>query len=170
MGFTRVPADKWLDAARAAKRQGWELASLCGVDRLGMEGAEHRFEVIAQLLHKEKKERWAAYIGAPGEPPTVPSISEVWPTANFMEREAYDMFGIHFEGHPNLTRILMPDEWEGHPLRKDYGVGKVEVEFIPQPFIQIESPGQSPKSDEAGIELDELGQPVTSKRDPQVRT
>jgi NADH-quinone oxidoreductase subunit C len=170
MGFTRVPADKWLNAARDAKRQGWELMALCGVDRLSIEGAEPRFEVVVQLLHKENRERWAAYIGAVGEPPTVPSITEVWPTANFMEREAYDMFGIHFEGHPNLTRILMPDEWEGHPLRKDYGVGKVTVEFIPQPFIQVAAPGQSPKSGEAGIELDELGQPVTSKRNRQVQT
>jgi NADH:ubiquinone oxidoreductase subunit C len=77
-----------------------------------------------------------------------------------MEREAYDMFGIVFEGHPNLTRILMPDEWEGHPLRKDYGVGKVPVEFRPQPFLQIETPGQAPSSEDARREVDRLGQAV----------
>jgi NADH-quinone oxidoreductase subunit C len=144
--------------------------SLAGIDRLGIEGAEHRFEVVAQLLHKKDRERWTAYIPATGEPPTIESVTDIWPTANFMEREAFDMYGIHFEGHPNLTRILMPDEWEGHPLRKDYGVGKVTVEFVPQPIIQTESPGQSPKPSEAGTELDELGQRVTPERRPKVQT
>jgi NADH-quinone oxidoreductase subunit C len=66
---------------------------------------------------------------APRQEPTVDSLVPVWPGANFPEREAYDMFGIVFEGHPDLTRILMPDEWEGHPLRKDFGVGLVPVQF-----------------------------------------
>lgn len=170
MGFTRVPADQWLSRARSAKAQGWQLAALCGVDRLGLAEAPRRFEVVAQLLHMESKERWTAYVAAEGEPPSLPSVTEIWPTANFMEREAFDLFGIHFEGHPNLTRILMPDDWEGHPLRKDYGVGKVTVEFIPQPFMQIESLGQSPKHEEAGREVDELGQLVTPERRPRTQS
>src|SRR5687768_12307188 len=103
MGFTRVPADQWLARARSAKAQGWRLAALCGVDRLGLPDAPRRFEIVAQLLHMESKERWTAYVAAEGEPPSLPSVTEVWPTANFMEREAFDMFGIHFDGHPNLT-------------------------------------------------------------------
>src|SRR5687768_16747398 len=154
-GFTRVPADRWLERARSARSQGWYLMDLCGVDRLGL-ASDHRFEVVAQLLNRDTKERWTAYVSAEGEPPTVPSVTEIWPSANFFEREAFDMFGIFFEGHPNLTRLLMPDEWEGHPLRKDYGVGKVEVEFVSQPFLQIETPGQSPKTAESGRDTDEF--------------
>jgi len=63
------------------------------------------------------------------ENPTVESLTPLWPGAGFAEREVYDMFGIVFAGHPDLTRILMPDDWEGHPLRKDFGVGSVPVQF-----------------------------------------
>jgi NADH:ubiquinone oxidoreductase subunit C len=62
-----------------------------------------------------------------GEP--VPSVVEVWPTADWHEREAYDLMGMRIEGHPNLTRILMDDDWEGHPLRKDYPIGGEPVRF-----------------------------------------
>jgi NADH:ubiquinone oxidoreductase subunit C len=61
--------------------------------------------------------------------PAVASLTRLWPGAGFAEREVYDMFGISFEDHPDLTRILMPDDWEGHPLRKDAGVGTVPVQF-----------------------------------------
>ena len=71
------------------------------------------------------------------ENPRLPSVTQVYPTADWQERETYDMFGIIFDGHPNLTRILMPDDWEGFPQRKDYPLGGVPVEYkgaeIPPP-------------------------------------
>jgi NADH-quinone oxidoreductase subunit C len=147
------------------KDDGWLLSDLAGVDTLGLEDRDQRFEIAVQLLDMESRARVLVHVAAWGDPPTVPSVTDVWPGANFMEREAYDMFGIVFEGHPNLTRILMPDEWEGYPLRKDYGVGKVPVEFTPQPFLQIEAPGQAPSGGKAGGEVDELGQPRLHTRD-----
>jgi NADH-quinone oxidoreductase subunit C len=153
-----LESHEWLDRARALKDDGWRLMDLAGLDTLGLEGFEKRFEVVVQMIHPERKERATIHVMADGDPATAPSVADVWPGANFMEREAYDMFGIIFDGHPNLTRILMPDEWEGYPLRKDYGLGKVPVEFTPQPFLQIESPGQAPSPLEAHAEVDELGQ------------
>ncbi len=161
-----ISAAEWLARARVLSAEGWVLIDLCGLDRLRLAPKAERFEVVVQLLHPQRKERQMLHIAAEGDPPTLPSISDVWPTANFMEREAYDMFGIVFEGHPNLTRILMPEEWEGHPLRKDYGVGKVAVEFIEQPFMQITAPGQAPNVGESGAHVDRLGQVVAEGEAP----
>jgi NADH-quinone oxidoreductase subunit C len=80
-----------------------------------------RFDVILILYSFPKNERLRLKACA-GEHDPVPSVVEVWPAANWLERECFDMFGIVFEGHPNLTRILMPEEWQGHPLRKDYDI------------------------------------------------
>ena len=162
MTATYLAAGEWRDNAQSFLEEGWLLRDLCGLDRSGI-GGESRFEVVAQLLHQERKERRTVHVAAEGDPPTIPSVIDVWPTANFMEREAYDMFGIHFDGHPDLTRILMPDEWEGHPLRKDYGVGKLPVEFIPQPFLQLDAPGQTPDSIGSRGRVDRLGQLTESE-------
>ena len=81
-----------------------------------------RFEVVYQVFHPEKiaRFRFKSYVG---ENETIPSMFGVWAGANWTEREAFDLFGVVFEGHPNLTRIYLPDDWEGHPLRKDYPTG-----------------------------------------------
>jgi NADH:ubiquinone oxidoreductase subunit C len=160
---TIIPAAEWADKARAYKDEGWRLMSLCGLDAIGL-GYDERFQIAVQLIHRERKERLMVRVLAPGDEPTLPSVTALWPTANFMEREAFDMFGIVFEGHPDLARILMPEEWEGHPLRKDYGVGKVAVEFIPQPFLQIDAPGQSTDSESAHRDVDGLGQSGAPER------
>jgi NADH-quinone oxidoreductase subunit C len=82
---------------------------------------EQRFDVVLNLYSFKKNERLRlkAFLG---EGESCPSVTGIWGTANWLEREAFDMFGIVFEGHPNLKRILMPDEWQGHPLRKDYDI------------------------------------------------
>ena len=82
---------------------------------------EKRFDVVLNLYSFEHNARLRIKAHA-GENEPVPSVSGVWSTANWLEREAFDMFGIRFEGHPNLKRILLPDEWQGHPLRKDYDI------------------------------------------------
>jgi NADH:ubiquinone oxidoreductase subunit C len=151
-----VAGREWIERARSLAGEGWHLQAFCGVDRLGLGGP--RFEMVAHLLKRETKQRQIVHVTAEGDPPTLPSIVDVWPTANWMEREAFDMFGIVFDGHPALERILMPDEWEGHPLRKDYGIGKIPIDFVPQPLLQIDSPGQAPDSRGAARNVDHLGQ------------
>jgi NADH-quinone oxidoreductase subunit C len=84
--------------------------------------SEPRFEVIYHLLSIPQKERVRLKVRLNGDAPVVESVTSVWPGANFFEREVYDLFGIRFTGHPYLRRIQMPEDWEGHPLRKDYPV------------------------------------------------
>jgi NADH-quinone oxidoreductase subunit C len=81
-----------------------------------------RFQLSYHILSHTYKERIRLRVLLDGDAPAVESITSVWPSANFYEREVFDLFGIHFEGHPNLRRIMMPDDWQGHPLRKDYPV------------------------------------------------
>ena len=84
--------------------------------------ADPRFEVVYHLLSIPKKERVRLKVRLSNESPVVESLTSVWPGANYFEREVFDLFGIRFSGHPYLRRILMPEDWEGYPLRKDYPV------------------------------------------------
>jgi NADH-quinone oxidoreductase subunit C len=90
---------------------------------------EKRFDVVLNLYSFAKNERLRLKAHA-GETEPAPSVCEIWPAANWMERECYDMFGIVFEGHPDLKRILLPDEWQGHPLRKDYDILKQDTDWV----------------------------------------
>jgi NADH-quinone oxidoreductase subunit C len=102
------------------------LENLCGVDYLGR---DPRFEVVYHLLSLLNRHRLVLKVGLPEQDPTAPTLTGLWATANWQERETYDMFGISFSGHPGLYRILMPDDWEGFPQRKDVPLGGEEVAF-----------------------------------------
>jgi NADH-quinone oxidoreductase subunit C len=135
-----TPAD-YHDTVAALKRQGFEMCSdLCAVDYLSHPGrrvpdgvTKERFEVVVNLLSLSAKRRVRVRVQVPESDPSVPTLFDLYPGTEAMEREAYDMHGIVFSGHPDLTRILMPEDWEGHPLRKDYGVGRVPVQFKDAP-------------------------------------
>lgn len=95
------------------------LSDITPVDRFPI---EPRFELNYHLVCLDRRERLRLKVRVPGTDPVAPSVTNVWPGANWHEREAFDLFGLRFEGHPDLRRILMPDDWEGYPLRKDYPV------------------------------------------------
>ena len=95
------------------------LSDISAVDRFPI---EPRFEVNYHLVSIPLRQTLRLRVWISGQDPVLATITPVWPTANWHEREIYDLFGIRFEGHPDLHRIVMPDDWEGHPLRKDYPV------------------------------------------------
>jgi len=99
-------------------------------DRALPEGVTaERFEVVITLMSHSRRERVRLRVQVPEADATVPSLFDVHPGAEAMEREVFDLFGIAFDGHPDLTRILMPEDWVGHPLRKDEAVGRIPVQF-----------------------------------------
>jgi NADH-quinone oxidoreductase subunit C len=129
-----VPPSDLLAFARASRMAGFELCSdVTAVDWFRKRPV--RFEVVINLVSLSRRARLRVIVPVPADDPVVPSIVEVWPGANFGEREVYDLFGIRFEGHPDLTRILMPDDWEGYPLRKDFEIGSVPVQFKDSPKV-----------------------------------
>jgi NADH-quinone oxidoreductase subunit C len=110
------------------------LSSVSGVDYLG---TENRLHAVYQFTSMTYRRRIRVEVSVSIDDPHVPSIVATYPTADWQERETWDMFGIIFDGHPGLTRILMPDDWDGHPQRKDYPLGGIPVQYkgatIPPP-------------------------------------
>jgi NADH-quinone oxidoreductase subunit C len=135
------PRDRYAQMVEAFRVSGFETcADLCAVDYLTHPGRTlpdgvkaERFEVVVNLLSLSMRQRVRIRVQVPEEHPVLASLVDIYAGTDAMEREAYDMVGIIFEGHPDLTRILMPEEWEGHPLRKDYGVGRVPIQFKEAP-------------------------------------
>lgn len=129
-----IPREKIVEACQQVKGLGFELMSaLTAVDywpeASSPKGENPRFHVIYQFTSTSQNLRLGFRVPVPGVNPTVPTVSHVYANANWRERELWDMFGIKAEGHPDLRRILMPADWEGHPLRKDYPLGYEEPQF-----------------------------------------
>ena len=116
-----VRPEKIVDVCRYLRdEQGFErLSGLSVIDRYPL---EPRFEVLYLLHSISRNVRLKLKVALPGADPVVASVTSVWEGANWYEREAFDLFGVRFEGHPNLKRLLMPEEWVGHPLRRDFPV------------------------------------------------
>ena len=130
--------DSHLEVIDALQAEGFNLCSdvTCvdhltfGAGRLVPDGVQvERFELVVNLTSLRRRERVRVRVQVPESDPTMPSLFGRYPGTEAMEREVFDMFGITFTDHPDLSRILMPEDWEGHPLRKDDGVGRIPVQF-----------------------------------------
>ena len=130
----RTNVESYKKLVELLKSEGFEMmVDLTVVDWFRKK--EPRFEVIVQFLSVSTNARKTIKVFVNDDDLTIPSISDIYPSANFYEREAFDMFGIIFTDHPDLTRILMPDDWQGHPLRKNYGSGRIPVQFKNAPRV-----------------------------------
>jgi NADH-quinone oxidoreductase subunit C len=132
------PREALVELVGALRDEGWLMCiDVSAVDYLtydaprdlpaGVEPA--RFELVVLLISHNDKARLRLRVQVPESDPVVPTLFELHPGTEAMEREVFDMFGIRFEGHPDLTRILMPEDWDGYPLRKDFAVGRIPVQF-----------------------------------------
>jgi len=129
--------EAYLAVVKALRDEGFDLcADVCGADYLSHPGrplpegvVPERFEVVVNLVNRRERRRIRVRVQVPATDARVASLFDLYPGSEAMEREAFDMFGIEFTDHPDLTRILMPEDWEGHPLRKDYSVGRIPVQF-----------------------------------------
>jgi NADH-quinone oxidoreductase subunit C len=134
-------APGYLALAQALRSDGYDLfVGLTGVDYLAHPGrplpdgiVAERFEVVVELMAMATRSRLRIRCQVPGDDPHLPTLFDVWPGSEAHERETYDLFGVVFDGHPDPSRILMPEDWEGHPLRKDYASGRIPVRFKEDP-------------------------------------
>ncbi len=133
-----VPRDQYHALLETLHEAGYHsLVDLTGVDYLTHPGrtalpgdiAPERFEVVVGLINHRERARLRLRVQVPASEPSLPSAYGLYPGTEALEREVFDMFGVVFEGHPDLTRILMPEDWIGHPLRKDYDSGRIPVQF-----------------------------------------
>lgn len=137
-GVLHATAENHLDACTQAQADGFgQLVDLTAVDYLTYgpprnlpDGVQaERFEVVTQLINHSTRERIRIRTQVNADDPVIATLFDLWPGAEYLEREVYDMFGVEFADHPDMSRILMPEDWVGHPLRKDYAVGSIPVQF-----------------------------------------
>jgi NADH-quinone oxidoreductase subunit C len=121
-----VPREEMVDVMQTLRRAGFDF--LLDITAVDYPSRPQRFDVVYHLYSFAANQRVRVKARA-AEADQVPSMTPLWKSANWFEREVYDLFGVRFEGHPNLTRIVMPDDWVGHPLRKDYPIGGENVQF-----------------------------------------
>ena len=129
--------DQYVSVMKALADEGYEMCvDLTGVDYLAMPHRKigfgiqaERFEVVVNLLSLSQRKRIRVRVQVPADDATMPTLFDIHPGTEAHERETFDMFGIVFSGHPDMTRILMPEDWDGHPLRKDYSQGSIPVQF-----------------------------------------
>lgn len=118
-----IPADRLLDAGRYLRdRAEFRFSLLADMTAVDWLPRNPRFEVVYHLVSIERRARLRLKTLVPADVAALPTVADIWPAAGWLEREIWDMFGIAFDGHPDLRRLLMPEDWEGHPLRKDYPV------------------------------------------------
>jgi NADH-quinone oxidoreductase subunit C len=115
-----VARENIVAAAKAIQQAGYNF--LEDVTAVDWYPSEPRYQITYHILSFSLKQRVRLAVRLGGDDAALDSITSVWPSANFYEREVFDLFGVHFGGHPNLRRIMMPEDWKGHPLRKDYPV------------------------------------------------
>ena len=115
-----VARESILAAGRAVQQAGYTF--LEDVTAVDWYPSEPRFQITYHILSMSLKQRVRLVVRLDSDSAAIDSITPIWPSANFYEREVFDLFGVHFGGHPNLRRIMMPEDWNGHPLRKDYPV------------------------------------------------
>jgi NADH-quinone oxidoreductase subunit C len=130
--WVTVAAGDIRTAMATLKTDGFRMLTfLTCVDHLADSSREWpaRYEIVYQLRNLETREQLRVRAFVAGDPPRIDTVQDMFPPANWDERETYDLFGVVFDDHPDLTRILMPDDWVGHPLRRDYPVGGEVVEF-----------------------------------------
>jgi NADH-quinone oxidoreductase subunit C len=147
--------DEWIAVSPSALRetltelrdqQGYEaLSFMTCVDHLAQPGSDatNRYELVYELRSYQHRRVIRVRTFVAEDAPAAPSVADIYPNANWDERETYDMFGIQFSGHPDLTRILNPDDWVGHPLRRDYPVGGELVDFSEEHEVWETTPPQA---------------------------